>query len=197
MNRSRNKANIDKKKIIVVISEDKKSSYYYLESFRGHYKINSKNFRIIPSDNIGDISGLYNKIKGHEEKNSYRGDEYYIIVDQEDCDIAKVKSYNNKYEDANLIFSIPCFEYFVLLHYKKSNTQFENWQKIAKDLEKEKDFKSKYKKYEKANKKFFQDLAKDFNKVNTNYIFNDYEHPSTKIPEFLNQIVKYKQQDLL
>ncbi|MCL2567299.1 MAG: RloB family protein [Alphaproteobacteria bacterium] len=183
MNRSKNKTNINKKKIIVVISEDSKSSYYYLDSFRKQHRVN---FILKKSNTKTDIKNLYKIIKKEN------ADEYYIIIDKEDCNVGEVKSYNDKHKGANLIFSLPCFEYFVYLHYGKSDRQFKDWQEIADCLKSEFDVD-----YNKSDRQFFENLTKDFHKINLNYSFMEYKHPSTKIPQFLSKIIEYKNQELL
>lgn len=125
------------RKTVLIVCEDEKSCKYYLEEIYKKYKENYRQKVTI-------------KIKKGTAKNAKIkygiADETYIVLDKEkgqeplfekSIEIAKKENYIT-------IVSVPCYEYWLLLHFECSTSPFRNCAEIEEKLNKH--LKSQYEK---------------------------------------------------
>jgi len=117
-------------KRLLIICEDEKSSKLYFESFKKDEKLK----RELASVNIEVVHPKYHspvglvkeaklkKQKAKRDRNPY--DEIWIVLDKDyhaNIDKAFNMAYDNNFKIA---LSVICFEYWILLHFKKTSKPF-------------------------------------------------------------------------
>lgn len=139
-------------KRILIVCEDGKSSKLYFESFKRDEKLKrhlaSVNIEVVhPKDHspVGlVIEAKIKKQKAKKDRNPY--DEIWIVLDRDshaNIDKAFDMAYANHFKIA---LSVICFEYWILLHYKKTNRPFKRCSEIISYIRK--NYHSKYLKRE-------------------------------------------------
>lgn len=108
-----------------------------------------------------------NVLRSAKEKQKLFKDEgivqIYCLFDKDDCDDEKFKKVITQCQKAGFVeaVSIPCYEYWLLLHLKKTNQPFKDAQECCETFRAEynKKFKTQYSLKElKAKKSIFEDL---------------------------------------
>lgn len=142
------------------ICEDSKSSKFYMEGLGKANNINIK------AENA-DGTSPENVLRTAKEKISMFQDEgtatVYCLFDKDDCEDVKFKKVIADCKSAGIVSatSIPCYEYWLLLHLKKTNQPFSNAQECCEAFRAEynKAFNRRYNvKDLKARKEIFEDL---------------------------------------
>jgi hypothetical protein len=138
---------------VLILTEGKKTEQIYFKGLISFLKLSSVNIEILdikqttPDSLFSKAQILYKK--SEEEKNPY--DRVYCVFD---------KDRHTKYQETkNLIdsikrpknvyyysFSEPCFEFWLLLHYVKTDRPFVNFDEFKKN----KDFRKHFPDYEKS-----------------------------------------------
>jgi hypothetical protein len=122
---------------IIISTEDKISSPNYFEAVKKFFKIVTQDVKIVitrPKGENGKSSPKH--VYKRAEENTEEGDTVYIVVDKDDHkDFDKVKNDTLKKENWHFIPSIPCFEYWLLLHYKQTDREFTS-SSVTKELSK-------------------------------------------------------------
>jgi len=109
---------------ILICCEDTKSCKNYLE--------------VIKKSDVYITSGNIRKAKKRYKNKNIK--EYYFVFDTEskEQEVAFKNNLNKaKKEGFETIVSNPCYEYWLLLHFKYSSSPFENYDKIKTALNKE------------------------------------------------------------
>lgn len=117
-------------KRLLIVCEDGKSSKFYFESFKRDEKLKrhlaSVSIEVVqPKDHspVGLVTDAkIKKQKAKKDRNPY--DEIWIVLDKDyHANIEKAfdMAYANKFKIA---LSVICFEYWILLHFEKTNRPF-------------------------------------------------------------------------
>lgn len=131
---SRRKASRSPYEKVLIVCEGEKTEPVYFSELIDHYEINSANIRITGNCGSDPLSVVNHALKLYQEE-KVKGDNFdhvYCVFDQD--------SYNlppNKYQQALdkiagakpkdtffAITSVPCFEYWLLLHFEYTTAQF-------------------------------------------------------------------------
>ena len=183
------------KPVHLFICEDSKSSKYYMEGLGKAKNINIK------AESAGGTSpeNVYETAK---QKLALFKDEgtakIYCMFDKDDCAKGKFKKIITDCRRNGIIpaFSIPCYEYWLLLHLKKTNQPFANAHECCEV------FKNEYNRYFrtnyeinnlKARKEIFSDLEDKLNTAISNaegLNINENEEPYTNMHEVIKDIIK-------
>lgn len=148
------------KPLHLFVCEDSKSSKYYMEGFGKAKGINIK------AENADGTSPA-NVLRSAKEKQKLFVDkalvQIYCLFDKDDCDDEKFKKVIQQCRKAGFVdaVSVPCYEYWLLLHLKKTNQPFKNAQECCETFRAEynKKFQTQYSvKQLKAKKNIFEDL---------------------------------------
>ena len=147
------------------ICEDTKSSKFYIEGLGKAHNINIK------AENANGTSPE-NVLKTAKEKLSLFQDEgtatIYCLFDKDDCDDRKFNNVIAECKRKGIVpaISVPCYEYWLLLHLKKTNQPFNDAQECCEAFRAEynKAFRTDYNiKQLKSRKEIFTDLKDRLN----------------------------------
>ena len=145
------------------ICEDSKSSKFYMEGLGKAHNINIK-----AETSYG--TSPENVLRAAKEKPSLFQDEgtatVYCLFDKDDCEDIKFKKVIADCKSASIVpaTSIPCYEYWLLLHLKATNKSFKDSQECCEAFRAEynKAFNRRYNvKDLKARKEIFEDLKEN------------------------------------
>lgn len=101
---------------ILIVCEGAKTEKYYFEELAKYYNINSHNIKIAGGD--GNPMSIIARAKTEYRKSVIRFDKVYCVFDKNshaDYDQARAQLEHRRNFEA--VFSVPCFEYWLLLHY--------------------------------------------------------------------------------
>ncbi len=160
--------NLERKKVkresydtVLIVCEDSKSSPTYLRCIIEHFKLNTANILVKGSKDKSAPTSVVEIAKKEKKKNDY--DKVYCVIDRD-----KHHTFNKSLDEAKrnkieMIISIPCFEYWLLLHFEYADSPFvaaqgSDCDLVSKKLEKHI---STYKKNAEEMKKYFNDLLKE------------------------------------
>lgn len=152
------------------ICEDTKSSKYYIEGLGKDNGINIK------AENANGTSPE-NVLKSAKDKQKLFTDkgvvQIYCLFDKDDCDDNKFNKVIAQCKKAGFTpaISIPCYEYWLLLHLKRTNQPFNDAQECCETFRTEynRRFQTQYSIKElKAKKDIFNDLKNNLNTAITN-----------------------------
>jgi hypothetical protein len=140
---------------VLILCEGKKTEINYFESLRKHLKLSSINIEVLdtkqttPDSLLKKAKELYNNSK--KDRNVF--DRVYIISDKDKhTRYSDIK--NNIKPPFYFIYTEPCFEYFLLLHFKQTTKPFNSFT----ELNKSKDFKEFFPSYNKNDTTLIYDL---------------------------------------
>jgi hypothetical protein len=142
------------------ICEDAKSSKYYMEGLG-----RSKNVNIKAENCYG--TSPENVLRAAEEKRALFPDEgtatIYCLFDKDDCEDAKFKKVVSACREKGLVpaISVPCYEYWLLLHLRKTDKAFQDARECCEDFKNayNKEFQTNFNiKQLKSRKEIFEDL---------------------------------------
>ena len=190
---------------VLIVCEGKKTEPNYFKELIVHYKLNTANVAIDGNCNSSPESVLKRaedlvKIEG---KNGDPFDRVYCVFDKDthasyDKTIEKIKSKTpkNTYYAA---ISVPCFEYWLLLHFDKTTKPYhaKGHSSVANEVQKE--LKKHFPKYDKGNKTVFLDLIDKIEIAKENALSAlihsksaGTDNPSTYIHELVDYLQKLK-----
>jgi hypothetical protein len=191
----------DYKKILIVC-EGEKTEPYYFNNLITYHKLNTANINVVgdcdsaPSKVLERAKELY-----QESKNTIPYDEVYCVFDK-DSHSTYLQTLNIIEQTLPLgifiaITSIPCFEYWILLHFIDTTKSYNNHREVDQDL------KVFLPAYEKKGKNIYNELLpylevakRNANKANKEAIKNQTDNPTTKIHELVEvlETLKHKQE---
>ncbi|MBY7815315.1 RloB family protein [Vibrio fluvialis] len=114
---------------ILIVTEGEKTEPFYFQEVVGHYKISSANVRIDGNSRSspGFVLTHAKKLADEERKQGSPYDKVFIVIDRDDhaCfqkTVDAVKKIKGNVFSA--VTSIPCFEYWLILHFKCSTKEY-------------------------------------------------------------------------
>ncbi len=148
---------------VLIICEGEKTEPNYFCEIRDYYKLSTANVDVIPADGSNPVNVVRSakKRQQDERKMGEQFDRIYCVFDRDEhanYDAACQQVKDNNFELAN---SVPCFEYWLLLHFEDTAAPFNAAggktaaQNVVAALER------KYPGYTKAKTSVFMDLIDD------------------------------------
>ncbi len=190
--------------VVLIVCEDSKSVPNYLKGLRDDLQLSNVNIRILgcPSgtDPLNNVDYTLEKL---EENKIY--DRAYCVFDQDRHEGYQpaIKKINDNFSNGIPIYaipSIPCFEYWLLLHFEETARPYKNTGKKSSGDQLVSELKKYMKGYNKGHKNIFEetkdllDVAIDrAKKIDDLQRKNGTDNPSTKIyqlVEYLRSIKK-------
>ena len=117
--------------VILIVCEGKKTEPIYFEGMRKAYQLSSTNVKVVPSDEVGGndpvslVRYALDKLQTTQDL-----DHVYCVFDRNGhanyakaCTLARQSEFGNA-NRLHVITSWPCFELWVLLHYKFESAPF-------------------------------------------------------------------------
>lgn len=128
---------------ILIVCEDSKHSVHYFTDLRNDLGLNATNVQIKGKECKSQPSKVYeyaqkelnNDIEVNGDDNSY--DVIYCVFDKDEHkDFDQVLEKIKKTRKFEAIYSIPCFEFWVLLHFTLTTKQFSKYKELEKEIKK-------------------------------------------------------------
>lgn len=184
-------------KKILIVCEGEKTEPYYFQEARDHYRINP-DLMVISGDCSSSPDKVFQygqSIFQEAEKTGDPFDKVFIVIDKDSHEsYARVTERIQKIRPSgifHLINSVPCFEYWLLLHYRYTSSPFASSSEIIKQLKDNKFI------YIKGQKDVFRKLLpkldmaiRNSKRAVSEAQRNNTDMPSTKIHELIEYIQK-------
>ncbi|WP_445945472.1 RloB family protein [Shewanella sp.] len=158
---SRREAKREQYKKILIVCEGEKTELYYFQDLINHYKLNTANIQVVDNKETCPLKlfEFAQDFEKKERKSHSPFDTIYCVFDRDTHTnygkaIEKIKLLP-KYE---AVTSIPCFEYWLLLHFKQSSKPYNKKGKKSVGDQVLSDLLQVYNSYRKGNKQVFSDL---------------------------------------
>lgn len=177
------------------ICEDAKSSKFYMEGLGKSHNINLK------AENCYGTSPE-NILRAAEDKLAMFPDEgtatIYCLFDKDDCEDAKFKQVVAECKKKGIVpaISVPCYEYWLLLHLKKTDKAFNDAQECCEAFKDtyNKEFHTSYNiKQLKSRKEIFEDLKDKLKQAIKNadsLNLDENESPYTNMHKVIKNIIE-------
>lgn len=180
-------------KRILIVTEGSETEPLYFEQIKRKYKLKDNVIFIYPAEN----SSPRDVLKTALDKNNYDDfDKVYCVFDKDTHDtyaevVFKIEN-EKKLANFTAVTSVPCFEFWLILHYKATTKPYYTSDKNKASKNALKDLQRIDPLYSKNNKNYFEsivertDIAIKNAAIVTNQVLGD--DPSTKIPVLINEI---------
>lgn len=186
------------RKLHLIICEDTKSSQYYMKGLKDKFGINIK----IEKSEGTDIANVIRTagIKGKRTGLSKEMQQIYCLFDKDETsnEVFQSKIRESERKGYKNAYSIPCYEYWLLLHLIKTDRPFNNAQECCNafvdaynrrfgtqlstaDLKRKSDI--------------FEDLYNNFNDAFDNansYEYEDLSNPHTNMHKIIEELLLHK-----
>jgi hypothetical protein len=149
--------------VVLLVCEGSKTEPNYLEGLRIAYRLSNVNIRVVPPPKNDPLSIVIFAIKQMEEDREF--DRGYCIFDRDqhsnyDEAIGALEISNFGREGKlSAITSIPCFEVWLILHYRYSSGAYDNSGGESACARVIRDFRRHFGPYEKGHKAIFAAMA--------------------------------------
>ena len=180
-------------KRILIVTEGSETEPLYFEQIKRKYKLKDNVIFIYPAEN----SSSRDVLKTAKDKNSIDDfDKVFCVFDKDTHDtydevVLKITN-DKKLVKFTAVTSVPCFEFWLILHYKATAKPYYTSDKNKASKNALKDLQKIDPMYSKNNKNYFEaivertDIAiKNADIVSKQVLGDD---PSTKIPTLINEI---------
>lgn len=183
------------KPLHLFICEDTKSSKFYMEGLGKSHNINLK------AENCYGTSPE-NVLRAAEEKRALFPDEgiatIYCLFDKDDCEDAKFKKVIATCKEKDIVpaISVPCYEYWLLLHLKKTDKAFRDAKECCEEFKNtyNREFHTDYNiKQLKSRKEIFEDLKDRLKSAIQNaesLNLDEKESPYTNMHEVIKSLIE-------
>lgn len=187
---------------ILIVCEGEKTEPYYFNNLVSFHKLNTANIDIVGDCDSAPIKVLERAKELYEEsKSTIPYDKIFCVFDKDSHSsylqtLSIIKQVTPK-ETFIAITSIPCFEYWILLHFTDTTKSYNNHREVSQDL------KVFLPAYAKKDKNIYSELLpylevakRNAIKANQEALKNETDNPSTKINELVEflETLKHKQQ---
>lgn len=180
-------------KRILIVTEGSETEPLYFEQIKRKYKLKDNVIFIYPAEN----SSPRDVLKTAKDKNSIDDfDKVFCVFDKDTHDtydevVLKITN-DKKLVKFTAVTSVPCFEFWLILHYKATAKPYYTSDKNKASKNALKDLQKIDPMYSKNNKNYFEaivertDIAIKNADIVSKQILGD--DPSTKIPTLINEI---------
>jgi hypothetical protein len=182
--------------VVLIVCEGSETEPNYLKGLREHLRLNPVNVVIQSCSSGSDPVSIVNFALKEHERNDY--DHIYCVFDKEQSNyqeaLDQIKANRKKGIPIHAIFSVPCFEYWLLLHFIDTTKPYHRKGKKTAGEQLKSELKKYIKGYHEAAKDIFEKTkpylteaitrAKRIDKLQKK---NGTDNPSTKV----YQLVEY------
>ena len=204
---SRRKASRKRYDKVLIVCEGEKTEPLYFQGLADHYKLNSANVEIC-SDGGTDPIGIVKFGKRRYKEEHDAGDPFdrvYLVFDEDGRTqrFQDAREQAKRYTPKNTFFaiaSVPCFEYWILLHYDYSTKPYRRLlgnsacQQLCNEL------RTHMPNYSKSKKDIFKELLSRIEVAKNNSekssqaaVEADTDNPSTNVHELVDYLQKIKE----
>lgn len=130
---------------VLIVLEDEKSAANYFYVLQDQLKISQANIKIVPANQKGEekhrndpIAVVKYAIQEYQKEKDY--DAVFCVIDRDQhtgyvAALQKARD-TKKIKNLYMVVSIPCFEYWLLLHFQKTNAFFDGCDAVMQKLKK-------------------------------------------------------------
>lgn len=194
---------------VLIVCEGTKTEPYYFEGLKAEYNLHSANIRITGNCDSAPISIVEQAKKlfdiSVKEQNPF--DRVYCVFDKDmhttyNDAKNKISNFNPKQGIPRFysIESVPCFEYWLLLHFVYTDSPFSSTPTKSIGVHVESELLKFFPDYQKGNKNIFYDLKDRMNFAITNAKKANLaaqavgsDNPTTKVLELVDYLISLKQ----
>lgn len=112
--------------VVLIVCEGQKTEPNYFKKLRAHLRLNPANIDIRACPTGSDPMSIVNFALKEHERNKY--DHSYCVFDKEQSNyqeaLNKVEAQRKKGISLHAITSVPCFEYWLLLHFEETSKPY-------------------------------------------------------------------------
>ncbi|ACE84110.1 RloB family protein [Cellvibrio japonicus] len=190
---------------VLIVCEGSKTEPHYFEGLKNHYQLSSTNIEITGESGSSPIS-VFEYAQQRYDQEKLAGDPFdrvYCVFDkdthssyQDACDRIEKATPKNTYFS---ITSVPCFEYWLLLHYRYTTAPYQPLPGNSAANQVLSQLKNYFPGYQKGSKNIFAELSGqlEFAKNNAQRalaaaIQQHTDNPSTKIHELVEFLQNIK-----
>lgn len=188
--------------VVLIICEGTKTEPYYLNGLRESLRLSNTNIVIENCAGTDPISIVDHALEKHRNKNKDY-DRVYCVFDKEHSNyqsaLDKINSHAKNDIPIYAIPSVPCFEYWILLHFKDTTKPYQPKGKKSVGDQLKSELKKHIKEYHEADKDIFgktkQHLGKALiraKRIDKSQKENGTDNPSTKVYELVEYLMKIK-----
>lgn len=189
---------------VLIVCEGSKTEPYYFSDARNYHKLNTLNIHIEGTGK--DPLSLVTHAKALYQEAERLGDAYdkvYCVFDKDQhSTYQQALDFISKLSPKSVWFeitSVPCFEYWLLLHFVYTSQPFYSVEGISSSQQAEEKLKTYMPNYSKGNKFIYSDLIGQINiainhakQIDLEATRNETDNPSTKIYELVEVIRNIK-----
>jgi len=132
--------------LILIVVEGQETEYNYFSELKQDLKLPTTTIKVVSGSGGSCVNIVKNAIKlceANQKDNQKKGkpkyDEVFCLFDGDRPEYQEALNNVHSYSLYTIkpILSIPCFEFWFLLHYRYTSSPFENCQKVIKQLKRE------------------------------------------------------------
>jgi hypothetical protein len=193
---------------VLIVCEGERTEPFYFEGLKSHYQLNSANIEITGDCGSAPISIFEhaNKRFKEEDRAGDPFDKVFCVFDKDQHDtynetLKMIRSAEPK-DTFVAINSVPCFEYWLVLHYEYTNKAFGNLHKNSAANQMVRELLRFMPDYEKGQNDIFSRLVQslEFAKTNAERALtaaqrSHTDDPSTHVHELVEFLQNIKKQD--
>lgn len=192
----REQRNRKKYERILILCEDGKSAPYYLDSFCNNFHLKNITIKGMGVSPLKIVEAAIAELKSYDRVYCHFDQDTHADYKQAlDRVVANQKNYKKIYA----ITSVPCFEYWILLHYRDSSKPYKAAGSKSAGDRLESEVKIYIPDYHKGHKSIFEitkpylDLAIDrANRIDAQQKTAGTDNPSTKMHELIEYLIRSK-----
>jgi hypothetical protein len=159
----RNRSSKEPYDSVLIVCEDTKSSRYYLEGMICYLRLSSVNIQVMPCPTGSDPKNVVDyaaNMSERLEKSGNKPDRVYCVVDRDshqnfDSAKSKIENLGHSYY---FIYLEPCYEFWLLLHFKEYSAPFSKTGKKSICDKVNEEFKKEMPEYNKSDPEIFDKL---------------------------------------
>lgn len=124
---------------ILIVCEDSKATPNYFKAIRDYLRLSTANIEIVGEECGSDPVSVVQHAKKLQQAELNTGSEYdkiYCVIDRDQHKKFSAAIKQAKDNKIQIIISTPCFEYWLLLHFKNTSSPYSNCADVLAALKK-------------------------------------------------------------
>lgn len=177
--------------VVLIVCEDEKSGPNYIRAYCDHLKLNRVNIRI-EGKGKGPEKVVDWALKEYKKAKTY--DRVYCVFDKDEHSYYKealnrIEEHQKNSIPIYAITSVPCFEYWLLLHFVNSSRPYDSLDALEPELKKYiPDYFKGQKNIFELTKRHLKDAMSRAKKIRVEQMRNKTDNPSTNTDELIEYL---------
>lgn len=187
--------------LVLIVCEGAKTEPFYFQELCDHYQLSTANIKVIPGEGNDPVS-VVRTAKKQQKAETHLGEKYdriYCVFDRDEHANYREGCQHAEREKFVCALSIPCFEYWLLLHFVDSRAPYARTGGRTAAQNCEHDLKRHIPEYRKGQRGLFQRLLQQLPdaKIRAARVLADAhrtqeENPSTRVHELVEYLQHLK-----